>query len=113
MLWRFSDHHLYVGPKIYNAYASVLYSDHSGSTRLHLDAADAVNIMVYAGQDVSGAKGYATWQIFSQDDRNRIREYLRERHHHANDTPGDPIHNQSIYLTPDMLKALAKQRFGS
>ena len=98
-----------LGPKLYNAYASVLDSNHNGSTRLHLDVADAVNVMVYAGKHISGVDGYATWQIFSPDDTPYIRKYLRERHPNLKAMAGDPIHNQSIYLTPDMLDDLATE----
>ncbi|KAK8760617.1 hypothetical protein V5799_028116, partial [Amblyomma americanum] len=35
-----------LGPKMYNAYGSALYPD-KGTTNLHLDVSDAVNVMVY------------------------------------------------------------------
>lgn len=37
-----------LGPKMYNAYGSAL-SPQTGSTNLHLDISDAVNLMVYVG----------------------------------------------------------------
>ncbi|XP_024888225.1 probable JmjC domain-containing histone demethylation protein 2C isoform X3 [Temnothorax curvispinosus] len=37
-----------LGPKMYNAYGSALYSN-KGTTNLHLDISDAVNVMVYVG----------------------------------------------------------------
>lgn len=37
-----------LGPKMYNAYGSAFYPD-KGTTNLHLDISDAVNIMVYVG----------------------------------------------------------------
>lgn len=37
-----------LGPKMYNAYGSAL-SPRTGSTNLHLDVSDAVNLMVYVG----------------------------------------------------------------
>ncbi|XP_017117375.1 lysine-specific demethylase 3A [Drosophila elegans] len=37
-----------LGPKMYNAYGSALHPD-KGTTNLHLDISDAVNIMVYVG----------------------------------------------------------------
>ena len=37
-----------LGPKMYNAYGSAL-SPRTGSTNLHLDISDAVNLMVYVG----------------------------------------------------------------
>ncbi|XP_065222139.1 lysine-specific demethylase 3B-like isoform X6 [Planococcus citri] len=35
-----------LGPKMYNAYGSAIYP-HTGTTNLHLDISDAVNVMVY------------------------------------------------------------------
>jgi len=37
-----------LGPKMYNAYGSALHSN-KGTTNLHLDISDAVNVMVYVG----------------------------------------------------------------
>jgi len=37
-----------LGPKMYNAYGSSLQPD-KGTTNLHLDISDAVNVMVYSG----------------------------------------------------------------
>lgn len=37
-----------LGPKMYNAYGSALYPT-KGTTNLHLDISDAVNVMVYVG----------------------------------------------------------------
>ena len=37
-----------LGPKLYNAYGSALYPQ-EGTTNLHLDVSDAVNVMMYVG----------------------------------------------------------------
>lgn len=37
-----------LGPKMYNAYGSALHPN-KGTTNLHLDISDAVNVMVYVG----------------------------------------------------------------
>ena len=42
-----------LGPKMYNAYGSALYPD-KGTTNLHLDVSDAVNVMVYVGISKDG-----------------------------------------------------------
>ena len=63
--------------------------------------------MAYAGRHASGAAGYAVWQIFAPDDTDRIRQYLREHHRSLNGIAGDPIHNQAVYLTQEMLSELA------
>lgn len=37
-----------LGPKMYNAYGSAMHPN-KGTTNLHLDISDAVNVMVYVG----------------------------------------------------------------
>ncbi len=91
---------------MYNALASVYDDDHAGSTRLHLDLSDAVNILVYASTTADSRPGYALWHIFAPEDSATIRTYLEKK---SPDTkPGDPIHNQDTYLTPCMLADLEK-----
>ncbi|KAI0691401.1 hypothetical protein C8T65DRAFT_587239 [Cerioporus squamosus] len=94
-----------LGPKIYNAYASVSDNDHNGSTRLHMDVADAVNIMTYASLTSNGEQGYALWHIFARHHAPLLRNYLGRRTKGAR-TEGDAIHNQDTYLTPVMLDEL-------
>ena len=93
---------------MYNALASVLDDAHSGSTRLHLDLSDAVNILTYASSTTDGSPGYALWHIFAPEDSDHIRKYIRSRLSLDIDIPivGDFIHNQDTYLTPSMLAEL-------
>ncbi|KAI1793587.1 hypothetical protein LXA43DRAFT_885626 [Ganoderma leucocontextum] len=65
--------------------------------------------MAYAGKHALRAAGYAVWQIFPPDDTDCIRQYLREHYLRINDVAGDPIHNQAIYLTQEMLSELAAE----
>ncbi|KDQ22494.1 hypothetical protein PLEOSDRAFT_1023300, partial [Pleurotus ostreatus PC15] len=65
-----------IGPKVYAATASQCDNDHHGSTRLHMDMADAVNIM---------AHGRALWHIFASDDANSIRRVLKQHYPHLHD----------------------------
>ncbi|KAJ8693176.1 hypothetical protein PTI98_010417 [Pleurotus ostreatus] len=81
-----------LGPKVYAAMASKQDDDHHGSTRLHMDMADAVNIM---------AHGRALWHIFRSDDADAIREVLKRQSDSA-----DPINSHKMYLTPGLLKVL-------
>ncbi|KAI0735948.1 hypothetical protein C8Q76DRAFT_611649, partial [Earliella scabrosa] len=92
-----------LGPKLYIALGSILDEDHAGSTRLHLDLSDAVNILTYASKTPEGLPGYALWHIFAPEDSVRIRAYLRQHSQKCNNAVGDPIHNQQTYLTPRML----------
>ncbi|XP_055907043.1 lysine-specific demethylase 3A isoform X1 [Eupeodes corollae] len=94
-----------LGPKMYNAYGSALHPD-KGTTNLHLDISDAVNIMVYVGipTDASakdqiraalsaidsggcdiltrrrvrqpGVMPGALWHIYSARDADKIRDLL-------------------------------------
>ena len=91
---------------MYNALASSFDEVHSGSTRLHLDLSDAVNLMPYATDTKDGKPGSARWHIFKVEDKCKLREYLKAQH---GDRPGDPIHNQDYYLTPSMLTELQEQ----
>ena len=96
-----------LGPKMYIAYGSPLYPEY-GSTNLHMDMSDAVNLMVYVGipQDgnndetvreglkavdeagcdvamknrirVEGLRVGALWHIFHPRDADRIRDFLNK-----------------------------------
>lgn len=72
--------------------ASKQDNDHHGSTRLHMDMADAVNIM---------AHGRALWHIFCSDDADSIRENLKQQCASA-----DPINSHKMYLTPKLMEVL-------
>ena len=91
---------------MYNALASSFDDMHSGSTRLHLDLSDAVNLMTYATNTKDGKPGSARWHIFDVKDKTKLCEYLKAKH---GDRQGDPIHNQDYYLTPGMLTELKEQ----
>ncbi|GFY62988.1 lysine-specific demethylase 3A [Trichonephila inaurata madagascariensis] len=94
-----------LGPKMYNAYGSALYPT-KGTTNLHLDVSDAVNVMVYVGIPSDGncelhiqealkaideggcdslmrsrvrerdARPGALWHIYNARDADKIRELL-------------------------------------
>ncbi|KAF8748317.1 hypothetical protein RHS01_10922 [Rhizoctonia solani] len=66
-----------LGPKMYNAFTSSEGPGGQGSTRLHMDMADAVNIMMYASDCPDGSPGVAAWDIFRACDSEKIRSYLR------------------------------------
>jgi hypothetical protein len=85
---------------MYNASGS---NGHHGSTALHMDVTDAVNIMVWAASCSDGSAGYALWHIFPAAASDILRQFLREQGFIG---AGDPIHSQSIYITPAMLQLL-------
>ncbi|EJD54118.1 Clavaminate synthase-like protein [Auricularia subglabra TFB-10046 SS5] len=95
-----------LGPKMYNAYASTLDSGSKGSTRLHMDMADAVNIMHHAMKRLDGGEGGAVWDIFSADDSPKLRRFIRSRFKDKCQNGVDPIHSQLFYLDTELLDDL-------
>ena len=81
---------------MYNAFATMDTEGSKGSTRLHMDMADAVNIMVYAEPCSDGSPGGARWDLFRAEDAPAIRKFLRDRFNLADGL--DPIHSQQFYL---------------
>lgn len=81
---------------------------HEGSTKLHMDLSDAINVLVYTGQSSTGERGGALWHIFSREDTLRLGEILKD--HPSYLKTGNPIHGQTIYLTPLALAEL-RQRY--
>jgi hypothetical protein len=91
---------------MYNANGSERYDDRYGSTNLHMDLTDAVNIMVWTAKCSDGNSGYALWHIFPAAVSDILRKFLREE---CFDGVGDPIHSQSIYVNPVMLQRLSER----
>ncbi|KAJ9087107.1 hypothetical protein DSO57_1036611 [Entomophthora muscae] len=90
-----------LGPKIYIAYAGTA-AEISGTTQLHLDAADAINALHYcSGPD--GAAG-AIWHLFRCEDAEAVRAFIHLKF--PDITINDPIHDQSFYLNDALLEKL-------
>jgi [histone H3]-dimethyl-L-lysine9 demethylase len=100
----FSNGFNHKGPKMYNSDGTMTENSSHGSTRLHMDITDALNVMLWAAQQPNGEPGYANWQLFAPRDLDKIRKYLIENGHFKSN--GDPIHSQSIYITTQMLHKL-------
>ncbi|KAF8579060.1 hypothetical protein K439DRAFT_1360417 [Ramaria rubella] len=96
-----------IGPKMYNAFASSEMPGAKGSTRLHMDMADAVNIMLYSSKRPDGGEGMAAWDIFRADDTQKIRRFLRK--HFKEQFVNDPIHSQTFYLDVAMRRQLFEE----
>jgi JmjC domain, hydroxylase len=103
---RINNSLLDAGPKTYNALASVQDNYHSGSTRLHKDLTDAVNVMLWAAEFAKDVPGCALWHIFPAAASCIINEFLRRRGFTG---LGDLIHLQQVYLTPALLDLLFEQ----
>ncbi|KAG9310629.1 hypothetical protein JVU11DRAFT_9197 [Chiua virens] len=95
-----------LGPKMYVAHASLQDDEHHGSTRLHFDVADAINVMTWAESQPDGSPGSALWHIFPACTAPVVRRFLTTIPHAANI---DSIQSQHYYLTPRMLRTLAEQ----
>jgi lysine-specific demethylase 3 len=100
-----------IGPKMYSAYGLSKTFTRRGTTNLHLDISDAINIMVCdtktPDQNISGA----LWHIFDREDTEKLRSFLKKVENcgvgHVESRPDcDPIHDQTHYLDDYMLKRL-------
>ena len=94
---------------MYNANGSLQNEFFQGSTRLHLDVTDAINIMLYAAALPDGNAGVAVWHIFPQQASTLLREFICNEVTVGFQEDGYPIHNQSTYLTPPLLQVLANK----
>ncbi|KAL1407437.1 hypothetical protein Q8F55_006870 [Vanrija albida] len=101
-----------IGPKMYNAFAAREEAGGMGSTRLHMDVADAVNIMLHASKRDDGTPGCAVWDLYKAEDADTLRLYLKNKFaDEAKEKAGkpsftDPIHAQMFYLDAEMRKEL-------
>ncbi|PWY97505.1 hypothetical protein BCV70DRAFT_147026, partial [Testicularia cyperi] len=93
-----------LGPKMYNAWPASEARGGHGTTRLHMDMADAVNIMLYAAPPPDRddlpeehRSGVAAWDIFRAEDADTIRQFLREEHKRSAEMD-DPIHVQEFFI---------------
>ncbi|KAG8792367.1 hypothetical protein FRC12_006293 [Ceratobasidium sp. 428] len=98
-----------LGPKMYNAFASSEAPGGQGSTRLHMDMADAVNIMMFASDSKDGLPGVAAWDIFRASDSDKIRAYLRRHFSQKATQYRDPIHSQLFFLDSDHRRRLYEE----
>lgn len=80
--------------------------DNVGSTKLHVDLSDAVNVLVNSSISSTGGEGGALWHIFSREDTLKLRTILKT--HPSYNGSGDPIHQQTIYLTASALEDLRR-----
>lgn len=128
-----------LGPKMYIAYGSALYSD-KASTNLHIDMSDAVNCLVYVSSPMDGNRKEDTkevykeidlascdiltkhrsravlpgalWHIFHPSDTVKIRDLLNKvalEKGKRLDPHDDPIHDQSSYLDGNLRTRLYQE----
>ena len=84
-----------LGPKMYIAYGSALYSD-KGSTNLHIDMSDAVNCLVYVGFPKDGNMEENAKEVFKEVDKAGCDIIMKRRIRSRNILPGEQM---SIFQT--------------
>ncbi|PLW24095.1 hypothetical protein PCASD_14286 [Puccinia coronata f. sp. avenae] len=106
-----------IGPKMYIAMKNSDQVGSRGSTVLHMDVADAINIQTYAKE--GDGEGCALWHLYHAKDSQTLREFLYQ---YQADELGmsvedvksqldDPIHTTRIYVDADMRKTL-REKYG-
>ncbi|KAG8185327.1 hypothetical protein JTE90_008232 [Oedothorax gibbosus] len=89
-----------LGPKMYNAYGSALFPQ-KGTTNLHLDISDAVNVMVYVGIPSDGKSEVHIHEALKAIDEGGCDSLMRFRVRNRNAKPGALWH---IYNARDADK---------
>lgn len=101
-----------LGPKMYNAYGSALHPA-KGTTNLHMDISDAVNVMVYVGIPKGAVHAEETKEAFRAIDEAGCDILTRRRVRDKGEMPGALWH---IYAPEDadkirkLLREVAKER---
>jgi [histone H3]-dimethyl-L-lysine9 demethylase len=103
-VWSIDDVASIKGPKMYVALATTDEEGSKGSTRLHMDMADGVNIMVHSEPRPDGSQGVAAWDLFRAEDADRLRRFLKRRF--GANGQHDPILSQQYYLDAELRKEL-------
>ncbi|KAI8138600.1 hypothetical protein BJV82DRAFT_565069, partial [Fennellomyces sp. T-0311] len=96
-----------LGPKMFIAYGASEGEQGIGTTNLHCDMADAVNVMCHASKTSDHAA--AVWDIFPYESLMAIRTFVTKLAEERRKKIRDPIHDQWIYLNDVLLKRLEKE----
>ncbi|KYO24149.1 lysine-specific demethylase 3B isoform C [Alligator mississippiensis] len=89
-----------LGPKMYNAYGLITAEDRRvGTTNLHLDVSDAVNVMVYVGIPIG--EGAHDDEVLKTIDEGDADDVTKQRIHEGKEKPGALWH---IYAAKDAEK---------
>ncbi|XP_057706019.1 lysine-specific demethylase 3B isoform X2 [Corythoichthys intestinalis] len=89
-----------LGPKMYNAYGLISTEDRKvGTTNLHLDVSDAVNVMVYVG--IPLGEGDMEKEVMTTIEEGDVDEMTKRRVYKGNEKPGALWH---IYAAKDAEK---------
>ena len=96
-----------LGPKMYIAYGSALYSN-KGSTNLHIDMSDAVNMLVYVGFPSDGNMQENAKEVFKEVDKAGCDILMKRRVRSRNILPGALWHIFHPSDTPKIRDFLNK-----
>ncbi|BGP20167.1 hypothetical protein JCM10213v2_008302 [Rhodosporidiobolus nylandii] len=109
-----------LGPKGYFSQISDDREGGWGSTKLHMDIADAVNLMLWSSLGPDGCPGVAIWDLYRAEDSEAIREFLYEKIAQRENLEGgveeakgkhdDPIHTQEFFLDATLRRELFEQK---
>ncbi|KAJ1856467.1 hypothetical protein LPJ73_002176, partial [Coemansia sp. RSA 2703] len=101
-----------LGPKMYCAYGSTDAVGGHGTTNLHCDMADAVNIMCYAVGNRPDQPA-AAWDLFPDACLPALRQYAaQELPPPPSVRPEDPIHDQLTFMTAEHRRAFCERNPG-
>ena len=90
---------------MYVALASPSEDDRYGTTKLHVDATDAINILTWTSGTPSDSA--AIWDIIPYPALPALREFLRNSSIYTG--VGDPIHDQEVFLTNETIQRFIVQ----
>ncbi|XP_069756869.1 probable JmjC domain-containing histone demethylation protein 2C isoform X3 [Narcine bancroftii] len=127
-----------LGPKLYSVYGPSTVKEY-GTTLLHLDVADVVNVLVYVGVPTWNGNNHraallekieeeidestkrrlkdndeipgALWHVFSAKDTNKIKEFLQKVNGELGQESSehDPLHEQICYLDKKLRQRLYEE----
>ncbi|OZJ05566.1 hypothetical protein BZG36_01716 [Bifiguratus adelaidae] len=102
-----------LGPKMYIAYGSDDIIDGKGTTNLHCDVTDAVNVMFYSSpidQTESHKQiAAAVWDIYHQADLPKLKAFLASYAERQNVIVVDAVHDQWVYMDAALREELYKE----
>ena len=90
---------------MYVALGSTPEDDRHGTTKLHIDVTDTINILVWSSGSPSEAA--AIWDIVPFEALPALRKFILDNGFHTG--PGDPVHSQAIFLTDAMIEQFRAQ----
>ncbi|RKO92238.1 hypothetical protein BDK51DRAFT_2258, partial [Blyttiomyces helicus] len=112
-----------LGPKMYNAYGSGDGEGGVGTTNLHLDMADAVNIMAFASDPLLSSDpsapnstafsapppAAAVWDLYPYEHLATLRRFLTTVAEERGIGIDDPVHDQRFYLDKALRERLYRE----